>query len=220
MGPLVCRQVGAYPGGDQALCMTFYNYTIPAADTTYVCRAFAFPPGCVAEGEGRDPCVQQRFLFCSVPLHALRFEPLLDPRGAPYLHHMILYSTPADLSGLGYFPCEMPPAESFIWVWAVGMGASSLPPRVGMRVGSGQGGVQYGLLQVCVEGQGSGQGRMSATSTPLSPPPPPGALSRCTTRTRPSRPARSTAAACSCASQISWSPSTRASSCSEQTLAR
>ena len=41
----LCRTVAAYPGGDQALCMTMFNYTIPAADTSYTCRAFSFPPG-------------------------------------------------------------------------------------------------------------------------------------------------------------------------------
>ena len=68
--------------------MTFYNYTIPPADTTYTCRAFSFPPGCaqraLAWARARAlNALQAPPPPCSVPLHALRFEPLLDPRGAP-----------------------------------------------------------------------------------------------------------------------------------------
>lgn len=45
---IVRSSTGGYPGGEQALCMADYNYTIPSQDTSYICRSYAFPSKCVA----------------------------------------------------------------------------------------------------------------------------------------------------------------------------
>lgn len=131
-----------YPGGRQALCMHMGGYAVPSArDTSYMCRAFAFPPG--------------------VPLHALTFEPLIDPEGAPYVHHMILYASSKDYTKVGdasgVVDCTaMPDVDGPLWVWAVGGETMVLPPGVGIRVGGDtiglagdvSGGQGYALLQV------------------------------------------------------------------------
>ena len=39
-------------GGAANLCFAMTNYTVPAADTSYSCRAFAFPPGVALHATG------------------------------------------------------------------------------------------------------------------------------------------------------------------------
>lgn len=109
-----------YPGGEQNLCFHFSNYTVPARETSYMCRGFALPP--------------------EAALHAIDFIPMVDAASA--VHHMILYSTDVDVSaygpnGDGVFDCaSMPHVNGPMWVWAVGGSAFTLPADVGIRVGA------------------------------------------------------------------------------------
>ena len=124
-----------YPaGGAVDLCFAMTNTTVPPLATSYLCRAFALPPG--------------------VALQATAFAPLVDQ--ADVLHHMILYATSQDMTlagdARGVFECaSMPPVTGPVYVWAVGAPGFSLPPTVGMPVAANLGtttGVAYAILQV------------------------------------------------------------------------
>ena len=121
-----------YPSSGQAdLCFSMTNFTIPTKETSYVCRAFAFPP--------------------QVALHATDFLPLIDR--SDVVHHMILYSVDRDYSTRGNFDCSSMPEGTLgpVYVWAVGAVQFSLPSIVGLPVASNIGntkGVAYGVLQV------------------------------------------------------------------------
>ena len=126
----------AYPsaGGAADLCFAMTNYTVKPVDTSYMCRAFAFPPGAA--------------------LHATDFIPIVDR--ADLVHHMILYATTQDFTARGdargVFNCaSMPKVSGPVFVWAVGAPDFALPALVGAPVGANIGavaGVPYGVLQV------------------------------------------------------------------------
>lgn len=117
--------VTAYPGGERDLCFFMSNFSVPAADTSYICRGFALP---------RD-----------VYLHATEFEFLGDR--TDLAHHMVAFTTWLDPSapaawgltdlGGGAWDCASgtPNAMGAAYVWAVGQDRVTLPPAVGLQVG-------------------------------------------------------------------------------------
>jgi len=119
------------PNGDADLCFSMTNLTVPSSETSYMCRAFAFPP--------------------DVALHATNFLPIVDR--SDVVHHMILYSVDRDYTMLNNIECSSMPAgtQGPVYVWAVGAKEFSLPNIVGLPVASNLGttkGVAYGVLQV------------------------------------------------------------------------
>lgn len=121
--------VDAYPGGERDLCFFMTNFSVPAVETSYICRGFALP---------RD-----------VYLHATEFEFLGDR--TDLAHHMVAFTTwldptvPAawgltDLGG-GAWDCSSgtPNAMGAAYVWAVGQDRVALPPNVGLQMGVASG---------------------------------------------------------------------------------
>jgi hypothetical protein len=148
-----------FPKGEQTLCFIMPPASaapapVPTYDTSYMCRAFAFPP--------------------DVPLSALSFVPLLD--AVDLVHHMILYQARTDASRLGdargVFTCSaMPPVVGPMYVWAAGAPAFSTPQGVGFRAGgdtvswdgSLNEGAGYVILQIHYSNPSRTRGRQDAS---------------------------------------------------------
>jgi hypothetical protein len=138
---------GAFPinrtanGGTLDICYKFDAYPVPARETSYVCRVFAFPP--------------------DIALHVIEAEAMIDAYEVN--HHMILFQlqndadylpTGADLAG--HAPCDtMPNVLAPVALWAPGSTVFTFPAGTGLRVGADAArganaspGMKYGVLQI------------------------------------------------------------------------
>lgn len=143
--PTCAAASAALPGvaadGTVDLCFHFDAFPVPAKETSYTCRVFAFPP--------------------DIPLHMVEVEALVDAGAVN--HHMILFSLQVDADYIppaadarGHAPCEtMPNVLAPIALWAPGTTKFTMPPGVGLRVGADaargadvSAGIRYAVLQI------------------------------------------------------------------------
>nr|XP_053647657.1 DBH-like monooxygenase protein 1 [Cherax quadricarinatus] len=121
------------------------NVTLPDdTSTLYWCKLFKVPP------------LRRK-------THLIGYEPVIEPRNLPYLHHMLLYECRLPegdrvfdkwlgVRGVQCYTPNMPVSwihcTSPLITWAIGSEGEMWPEHVGFPLGHGHGGADYFLLEI------------------------------------------------------------------------